>query len=65
MYSDPDEIDFEQLKRHVLRRIQARMRPYSLDEAYGIPGRSTWRGLLAVTQEFHGDPAVRSLIGQN
>ena len=65
MPPDSDQLEFEQLKRHIVRRIQARMRPYSLDEAYGIPGRTTWRGLLEATEEYSGDEAVRSLIGLN
>ena len=65
MPPDPDQFEFEKIKRHIVRRIQARMRSYSLDEAYGIPGRTTWRGLLEATEEYHGDEAVRSAMGRN
>ena len=65
MNTNPDQIEFEQIKRHILRRIQARMRPYSLDEAYGIPGQSTWRGLLDATEDYRGSESVRSAMGRN
>ena len=57
--------EFELVKEHVKRRMIARTRRYSLDELYGIPGRSTWRGLLEATQEYRGSEIVRSLIGWN
>jgi len=64
---DPSQIDrhFDELARRITRKMLRYVRPYSLDELYGLPGRVTWRGLLEATQEYHGDERVRAAMGTN